>query len=101
LQHRLPRLAGLLVEFTRNPLRNTNKGEGRIPTTAFQTRNLNATFIWLHSAVKYDLDLKKYYEREVASGKNKLSVLNAVKSKLLARVVSCVNHQRMNVKTAA
>jgi hypothetical protein len=27
LQHRLPRLAGLLVELTRNPLRNTNKGE--------------------------------------------------------------------------
>jgi transposase len=53
------------------------------------------------TAVKYDLELKKYYERKVASGKNKLSVLNAVKSKLLARVVSCVNNQRLYVKTAS
>jgi transposase len=53
------------------------------------------------TAVKYDLDLKKYYERKVASGKNKLSVLNAVKSKLLARVVSCVNNKKLYVKTAA
>jgi hypothetical protein len=30
-----------------------------------------------------------------------LSVLNAVKSKLLARVASCVNNQRMYVKPAA
>jgi len=53
------------------------------------------------TAVKYDQDLKSYYERKVASGKNKLSVLNAVKSKLLARVVSCVNNQRLYVKAAA
>jgi transposase len=52
------------------------------------------------TAVKYDSELKQYYERKVASGKNKLSVLNAVKSKLLARVVSCVNNQRLYVKTA-
>lgn len=52
------------------------------------------------TAVKYDLGLKNYYERKVASGKNKMSVLNAVKSKLLARVVSCVNNQRFYVKTA-
>jgi transposase len=53
------------------------------------------------TAVRYDAGLKLYYERKVAEGKNKLSVLNAVKSKLLARVVSCVNNQRMYVKIAA
>jgi len=53
------------------------------------------------SAVRNDLELKKYYEKKVASGKAKLSVLNAVKSKLLARVVSCVNNQRLYVKTIA
>ena len=50
------------------------------------------------SAVKRDTGLKEYYERRVAAGKNKMSVLNAVKNKLLARVVSCVNNQRMYVK---
>lgn len=53
------------------------------------------------TAVKLDEELKRYYERKVAEGKNKMSVLNAVKSKLLARVVSCVNNQRMYAKKIA
>ncbi len=53
------------------------------------------------TAVRYDAELKLYYERKVAEGKNKMSVLNAVKCKLLARVVSCVNNQKMYVKIAA
>ena len=43
------------------------------------------------SAVKLDYELKAYYERKVGEGKNKMSVLNAVKCKLLARVVAVVN----------
>lgn len=53
------------------------------------------------SAIKLDVDLKIYYERKVAEGKNKMSVLNAVKNKLLARVVACVNNEREYVKKAA
>jgi transposase len=53
------------------------------------------------SAVKYDAYLKAYYERKVAEGKSKLSVLNAVKNKLLARVVAVVNKQELYVKKAA
>lgn len=53
------------------------------------------------SAVKLDADLKLYYERKVGEGKSKMSVLNAVKNKLLARVVACVNNQREYVKRAA
>jgi len=52
------------------------------------------------SAIKLDQDLKKYYERKVAEGKNKMSVLNAVKNKLLARVVAVVNKQQEYVKKA-
>jgi hypothetical protein len=40
-------------------------------------------------------------ERKVAEGKSKMSVLNAVKNKLLARVVACVNKQREYVKKTA
>jgi transposase len=50
------------------------------------------------TAVKLDADLKIYYERKVAEGKNKMSVLNAVKNKLLARVVAVVNKQQDYVK---
>jgi len=53
------------------------------------------------TAVKYDKDLKLYYERKVAEGKNKMSVLNAVKNKLLIRVVACVNKNKMYVKNSA
>jgi transposase len=43
------------------------------------------------TAIKLDLKLKACYERKVAEGKNKMSVLNAIKCKLLARVAAVVN----------
>lgn len=53
------------------------------------------------TAVKLDADLKHYYERKVAEGKSKLSVLNAVKNKLLARIIAVVNKQQEYVKNVA
>jgi transposase len=53
------------------------------------------------SAVKLDTDLKGYYERKVAEGKNKMSVLNAVKNKLLARIIAVVNKQEEYVRKTA
>lgn len=53
------------------------------------------------TAVKLDTELKHYYERKVAEGKNKMSVLNAVKNKLLARIVAVVNKQQEYVKKVA
>lgn len=50
------------------------------------------------TAVKLDYDLRLYYERKIAEGKNKLSILNAVKCKMLARVVAVVNKQTLYVK---
>lgn len=38
------------------------------------------------SAVKVKGELKAYYERKVGEGKNKMSVLNAIKNKLIHRV---------------
>ena len=53
------------------------------------------------SAIKLDTGLKAYYERKVAEGKNKMSVLNAVKNKLLARVVAVVNKGEEYVRKTA
>ena len=50
------------------------------------------------TAVKLDADLTTYFERKPAQGKNKTSVLNAVRNKLLAWVVACVNKQKELVK---
>jgi len=53
------------------------------------------------SAIKLDTGLKAYYERKVAEGKNKMSVLNAVKNKLLARVIAVVNKGEQYVRKTA
>lgn len=45
-------------------------------------------------AVRYNPEMKIYYERKVKEGKNKMSVLNAVKNKLLHRIFACVNENR-------
>jgi len=53
------------------------------------------------SAVRLDPDLKAYYDRKVLEGKNKMSVLNAVKNKLLARVIAVVTKQELYGKRTA
>jgi transposase len=49
---------------------------------------------YLHMAslagIKTDQGLKAYYERKISEGKNKMSVLNAIRNKLLARVFAVV-----------
>lgn len=50
------------------------------------------------TAIKYDPQLKAYYDRKVLEGKPKMSVINAVRFKLLARVVSVVKNDREYVK---
>lgn len=53
------------------------------------------------TAIKHDKELKMYYERKLLEGKHAMSVLNAVRNKLVARVVAIVNKQQPYVKIAA
>jgi transposase len=46
------------------------------------------------SAVQFDPELKAYYERKVKEGKNKMSVLNAVKNKLILRIAAVLREGR-------
>jgi len=46
------------------------------------------------NAKKYDYQIKEYYERKVADGKNKMLVLNNVRNKLLSRVLAVVKRQQ-------
>ena len=39
-------------------------------------------------------DLQEYYNRKVAEGKNKMSVLNAIRNKLVLRIFACINQDR-------
>lgn len=46
------------------------------------------------SAITSSSELKAFYTRKVAEGKNKMSVLNAVRNKLISRAFACVNQGR-------
>jgi transposase len=76
------------------------KGRTRVHPMANKKLKCNLHMASL-SAVKLDSELKAYYERKVEEGKSKMSVLNAIKNKLLARVVAVVNKQEEYVKKAA
>jgi transposase len=51
--------------------------------------NLGAT-----SAIQHSPEMKAYYERKLAQGKEKMSVINAVRNKLISRVFVCITQQR-------
>jgi transposase len=50
------------------------------------------------STIRKQGDLQEYYNRRVAEGKNKMSVLNAIRNKLILRVFACINQNREYVK---
>lgn len=64
---------------------------GRIGTSNFANMNLKST---LHmaavSATRYVPEIKMYYERKVAEGKNKMCVINAIRNKLIKRIMAVV-----------
>lgn len=47
------------------------------------------------AAIQMDGDLREYYLRKVKEGKNKMSVLNAVRNKLVLRIFSCIKDDRL------
>lgn len=40
-------------------------------------------------------ELSEFYERKIKGGKNKMSVLNALRNKILQRVVACVQNNKV------
>ena len=46
------------------------------------------------SAIKNDIEIQAYFERKVAEGKNKMSVINAVRNKLVHRVFAVIRDDR-------
>jgi transposase len=50
------------------------------------------------AAIRWNDDMKRYYEKKVGEGKNKMSVINAVRNKLIHRIFAVVRDQRMYVE---
>jgi transposase len=47
------------------------------------------------SAIQNDKEMKQYFERKISEGKNKMSVINAVRNKLVHRVFAVIRDERM------
>lgn len=43
------------------------------------------------SAMKYDPEIKQYYQRKTKEGKNPMSVINAIRNKLVGRIFATIN----------
>ena len=79
--------------------------KGRTQVSHFANKKLKSL---LHqgalSAISFNLELKSYYDKKVAAGKNKMSILNVVRNKLVSRMFAVVNRQspfEIEWKTAA
>ena len=46
-------------------------------------------------ARRYDSELKKYFDRKTVEGKAKMSILNAIRYKLILRIFACVSQDRL------
>lgn len=46
------------------------------------------------TAIQYCEEMKVFYHRKVAEGKNKMSVINAVRNKLISRIFACIKNKR-------
>ncbi len=50
------------------------------------------------SALRWDKEIKAYYDRKVMEGKNKMSVINAIRNKLVLRIFAVLRDQRPYVE---
>lgn len=50
------------------------------------------------SAIKMKGEFKNYFDRKVAEGKNKMTVINAVRAKLINRIFALIRDNRLNQK---
>lgn len=76
------------------------KGKARVSNMANKTVK---TLLHMSAlvAVGYNEDLKRFYQRKVGEGKNKMSAINAVRNKLILRIFACVNQNRKYDKNYA
>lgn len=67
---------------------------GKTGVSKFANMDLKST---LHlaslSAIQHNPDMKTYYQRKVKEGKSKMCVINAVRNKLLSRIIAVTNRQ--------
>lgn len=73
---------------------------GRTKVSPLANKKLKSLFTMAAlSAKKYDPEIKMYYERKRAEGKHVMSVMNAIRCKVVARVFAAINRDSPFVNT--
>jgi transposase len=68
---------------------------GRNRVSHFANKSIKTLFhLASMSAIGVPGDLRDYYYRKIQQGKNKMSVLNAIRNKLILRIFACVRDNR-------
>jgi transposase len=88
-----------VVPFVRKKSGTSVKSKPRV--SCFANKKLKKLLhLCALSAIAFDPELKAYYERKVLEGKNKMSVINAVRNKLVLRMFAVVRDNRSFVEKA-
>jgi transposase len=86
------------------PFEHSSGSSVRGKTRVSQMANKNIKTL-LHMAAMVAIqmkgDMQDYYNRKIAEGKNKMSVLNAVRNKLILRIFACIRQNREYEKNYA
>lgn len=45
------------------------------------------------SSIQFNEEMKAYYNKRIAQGKNKMSTINVIRNKILARIFAVINRQ--------
>lgn len=71
------------------------KGKGRVSSIANKKVKATMHICAIHS-IRSNKELKDYYQRKtVVEGKSKMSVINAIRNKVILRIFACVNQDRV------
>lgn len=67
--------------------------------SSFANRKLKSLLhLCAMSALRWDNEIKAYYERKILEGKNKMSIINAIRNKLVLRIFAVIRDQRPYVE---
>ena len=76
------------------PNRSGTSLRGKTKVSNLANKTLKSLFdLCAKSAIQYNKEMKEYYDKRVNEGKNKMSTINIVRNKLLARIFAVVNRK--------
>jgi transposase len=81
------------------PLKDSGTYRGKMHVSHLANKTMKTLLhLCAVSAIQCDPGIKQYYQRKVGENKHKMSVLNAVRNKLILRIYACVRENRLYEK---